>query len=162
MNGTVETKQADLKPLRMRLHNAIKATMSTIYGFCTSDALVEAFKRAYLWEYYKAETSRSMSEHDLKSAAMALTEISTEKALEMILKENPVFKSKKDVLKCTAKQICKIKAIANYRLELTKKDLITYVSKTLGREAWLFDLSISEAHHIIERLEKWEAKALLK
>lgn len=146
-----------LVSLRISLHQQIIRRMTRL-GLCTSSYLVEAFKRWYLWSHFKVETSRALSGAKLEEAKTRLNKITKNVAIAGIKKRYPQLDSDRQVLRCTESQVAKIKAVGIYKLKITDKDLKRYIEKTIDRKVFLYDLTIAEAHHSIERLEKWEVK----
>ncbi len=147
---------------RKELHEAIQKKMRLL-GLCTSEKSVEAFKRWYLWSCYNVETSRALSLEGLKNAFELLQGITYSGAMNGILKHSKVFSQQSELRKLTKGQRNKIKAIARYSLKITPVSLKKYSDKTLERdvhvtEAYNMDISMTEAHFLIQRLEKWEAK----
>lgn len=163
--GTKEKKAAQkIFRLRVDLHNAIVKKMKWL-GFCTAASVVEVFKRRYLWDYHNVETSRSLTASQLKDAIEMLKSVDRDAMTNSILMYYTKFKSSKELVKSTDKQRNKIKAICTKALKLKPEGLSKYASDTLGRAVYVnkyhwLDVSIAEAHELIQRLEKWEAKVL--
>lgn len=147
--------------LRKTLHRKIVSRMREL-DFCTSPKIIENFKRWYLWDFHNVETSRSLSEEQLKNAINNLQLIRKEAAVSSISVKFTGYNSDRDLLRCSDGQVKNIHAVGLYQLNMSKDSLKKYIEKTLKRDVYLWDLTTEEAHQCIKRLEEWEAKVLME
>ena len=147
----------DLARLRRELHKKIQNKLYSL-NFCTHEGIVEDFKRTFLWDNFSIETSKSLDVAGLDKVAKAVESVTTKTVINALLLRFNKYVSPSDVQRCTPKQIDKIKAIAVYRLGMSNEGMFEYFGKSVNRKTHLFNLTISEADHIIKRLERWEAK----
>ncbi len=142
---------------RIKLHKRIITKMSRL-GLCTSEYHIEAFKRWFLWNYFKVETSKSFDLKQIEGAIKTLRIVSKNKAVKGIKEKYSQFERDRDLVRCTNAQKKKIQAIAYYRIKLDSIQLAKYTYKTFGRRIVGFDMTIDEADQLIKRLEQWEVK----
>ena len=152
---SIEVKR--LSSGRINLPRDIVKRMTQL-GICTSPYLIESFKRWYLWGCFQVETSKALDAEGLEIARIKLKHISRKEALIGLAKKYNQLSEDRNVLRATSAQVNKIKAIAVYKFHLNNKDIKRYVEKTIDRKVYLYDITVAEAHHTIERLEKWEKK----
>lgn len=156
------TEQQLIAEMRKGLHRRIVYRMFRDFHICTKDDLVEDFKRAFLWDHCSVETSRSLDQKGLESALNRLNILTVEQAVSMMQMKYTKYASTSDFLMATKNQIGKITAINTKHLKLTYADLLKYIEKTLERRVYPFNMTEAEAHHLIQRMEKWESNILRK
>jgi len=132
------------------------------FHICTREDIIEDFKRAFLWDHMSVETSRSLDQKGLETALNRLNILTLEQAVTMMQMKYTKFTSTSDFLMATKNQTGKIIAINAKRLRLSDDNLFAYFNKTLGRKVFRFNMTGGEAHHLIQRLEQWEANLLRK
>jgi hypothetical protein len=152
----------DVIAARIHLHQAISEKMKNL-GLCTAPAIVEVFKRWYLWDFHNVETSRALSLMQLKDAMKMLITVTQTTAVNALLTKYNIFESKRDVLKLTQGQANKIIAIAKYGIKINAKELKTFATKRLDRDPYInqyfaMDITMEEANKLIQALEKWEVR----
>jgi len=156
------TDQQLIANMRKGLHKRIVYRMFHDFHICTTDNLVEDFKRAFLWDHCSVETSRSLDQKGLETSLQRLNILTLEQAVTMMQMKYTKYASTSDFLMATKNQTGKIIAINAKHLKLSYPDLLTYIEKTLDRKVYPFNMTMAEAHHLIERLEKWESNILRK
>ncbi|HBO60815.1 TPA: hypothetical protein DD449_03975 [Candidatus Berkelbacteria bacterium] len=156
------TDQQLIANMRKGLHKRIVYRMFHDFHICTTDNLIEDFKRAFLWDHCSVETSRSLDMKGLETALSRLNILTLEQAVTMMQMKYTKYASTSDFLMATKNQTGKIIAINAKHLKLSYPDLLTYIEKTLERKVYPFNMTMAEAHHLIERLEKWESNILRK
>jgi len=156
------TDQQLIANMRKGLHKRIVYRMFHDFHICTTDNLIEDFKRAFLWDHCSVETSRSLDMKGLETALSRLNILTLEQAVTMMQMKYTKYMSTSDFLMATKNQIGKITAINTKHLKLTYGALIEYIEKTLDRKVYPFNMTEAEAHHLIQRLEQWESNILRK
>jgi hypothetical protein len=136
-------------------------------NICTSESIVESFKRCYLWDYHNVETSKALSLSGLNNAIAMVNDIQLKPMIGSMQIRYQSFANTGDILRCSAGQKNKIIAIAKYQLKIKPEALKKYAEATLERNVYgnnyhALDVTVNEAHQVIMRLEKWEAKEILK
>ncbi|MBU1096876.1 MAG: hypothetical protein KKB34_10380 [Bacteroidetes bacterium] len=165
--GTKEKSIAkDIITKRLELHKAIVKKMRYL-NICTSETIVEAFKRCYLWDYHNVETSKALSLAGLNNAITMINDIQLKPILGSMLIRYQSYENTGDLLRYSQGQKNKIIAIAKYQLKIKPEALKKYAEATLERNVYgnnyhALDVTVNEAHQVIMRLEKWEAKEILK
>jgi len=144
------------------LHKRIVYRMFHDFHICTREDLIEDFKRAFLWDHCSVETSRSLDMKGLETALNRLNILTVEQAITMLQMKYTKYASTSDFLMATKNQTGKIVAINTNHLKLAYGDLIKYIEKTLERKVYPFNMTMAEAHHLIQRLEQWESNTLRK
>lgn len=148
---------AALKAERINLHKAIVKRMMEM-GLCTKPEIIEDFKRWYLMDFFIVETSKALSIIELRQAKDLLNTITKEQAVKMLMLKHDRYEQDRDLLRCSIGQVKKIQAVGKWKMRMSWPGLRSYIEKTLKRQVSLYEFTVSEAHLVIQRLEKWEAK----
>ena len=143
------TDQQLIANMRKGLHKRIVYRMFHDFHICTTDNLVEDFKRAFLWDHCSVETSRSLDQKGLETSLQRLNILTLEQAVTMMQMKYTKYASTSDFLMATKNQTGKIIAINAKHLKLSYPDLLTYIEKTLDRKVYPFNMTMAEAHHLI-------------
>lgn len=161
MKQTAEDKSLkEMKRLRNRLHFAAR-NLCFSFGWVTRDELVKEVKNIFLWHSYKVETSRALSLEQLREAMHKIKKMSREHIFHH-LEARRFCNYETEIQQLTTKQKNRLIRIMVYVIKMSMDEQIAYIEKTLNKQMSIDQLTRSEANLLIQRVEQWEAKLILK
>lgn len=155
-----DIKTKEMKHLRKRLHFAAR-DLCWHFGWVRRDELTREVKNIFLWHTYKVETSRALTLEQLKEAFHKLKKMSREHVYEH-LEARKFCNYETEIQQLTTPQRKRLIRIMVYVIKLTMEQQLAYIEKTIGQKLSIGELTRSEANLLIQRVERWEAKLLLK
>ncbi len=139
----------------MELHNAMRDNFIQ-WNWSVNAKNLEEYKRLFLMKRMGVETSKALTIADLKVAIALVKSYDIAQFVLDLIKKGVSFEYKKYEL-LSKPQLFKIYRLM-YKLNLSKKGLKTFIKKAINRPCSALTLTKSEAHYIIQRLEKWESR----
>lgn len=151
----------ELKHFRKELHrSAFKLVWS--FGWVNRENLIREVKNIFLWTAYKVETSRALSLEQLKEGIRRIRKMPRSFVLNHLVDGRNFCTGENDLLQITSQQKKKLVRIMVYVLKLSLERQLSYIEETLNNKLSIEQLTVNEANTVIRRVEKWEAKILLK
>ena len=152
----------EIKRLRKNLHYAITNRVHE-FGWVVTDELVKDIKSFFLWFEFKVETSRDkrLDTFTLRTAIKRVKVFEKHLACAHLEKNNPHINFN-DIDLRTQRQRNKLIRLMRYVLKMSWQRQLSYIEETIKRKDTIENISITEANELIRRLEKWEAKELIK
>lgn len=161
MKTTIEDRATrEMKTLRKRLHWAARDLVWS-FGWVRREELVQEVKNIFLWLEYKVETSRALSLEQLKEAFHRIKKIKREHIFHH-LEARRFCNYETEIQQLTTKQKNRLIRVMAYVIKMNMDEQVDYIEKTINKRIAIDQLTRSEANLLIQRVEQWEARILLK
>ncbi|MCE7856896.1 MAG: hypothetical protein DYG97_10180 [Ignavibacteria bacterium CHB3] len=161
MKTTAEDRTTrEMKTLRKRLHWAARDLVWS-FGWVRRDELVQEVKNIFLWHTYKVETSRALTLEQLKDAFHKIKKMSREHTF-IHLEARKFCDYETEIQQLTTKQKNRLIKVMAYVIKMSFDEQVAYIEKTLNKPMSIDQLTRSEANLLIQRVEQWETKLILK
>lgn len=161
MKTTAEDRTTrEMKTLRKRLHWAARDLVWS-FGWVRRDELVQEVKNIFLWHTYKVETSRALTLEQLKEACHKIKKMNREHIFHH-LEARRFCNYETEIQQLTTKQKNRLIKVMAYVIKMSFDEQVSYIEKTLNKPMSIDQLTRSEANLLIQRVEQWEAKLILK
>lgn len=150
----------EMKTLRKRLHFSARDLVWS-FGWVMRDELIREVKNIFLWHTYKVETSRALTLDQLKDAFHKIKKMSREHIF-IHLEARKFCNYETEIQQLTSNQRKRLIRVMVYVIKMDMDQQLEYIEKTIGKKYSIGELTRSEANLLIQRVERWEAKILLK
>jgi hypothetical protein len=155
-----DIKTKEMKHLRKKLHLAAR-DICWSFGWVRRDELIREVKNIFLWHCYKVETSRALTEDQLKEAFHKIRKMKREHVYQH-LEARKFCNYETEIQQLTTKQRSRLVRVMVYVIKMNMTQQVDYIEKTINKRLAIDQLTRSEANLLIQRLEQWEARILLK
>lgn len=154
-----EIKTKEMKHLRKKLHLAAR-NLCCSFGWVKRNELTQEVKNIFLWHTYKVETSRALTEDQIKEAFHKIKKMKREHVYQH-LEARKFCNYETEIQQLTTKQRNRLVRVMVYVIKMDLNQQVDYIEKTINKRLAIDQLTRSEANLLIQRVEKWEARILL-